>query len=529
MQSPPSRLGRTRTSLVALFVTAAAVLVLSQGAPVAAFVRPAGASTSTDGPGVLIGPTRTTSVSFLVLLRGAERPTCLDRWAVSTKLTVRWSLGQRWVTLSGPPRAVDRAFHLQIDDYRSPTGQVVFAADHPASTPSGVCGEVAGVGAIHSFIQPTASDVPAGGATGAELLRAYDALPLTSKGFEGQGETVVFMEGGGFLQSDFSTFASDEKLPPYDLTVMGKNTGFDDETTMDIETVHELAPQAHLVFFNLNSIDSATSDADLFAQAFVAATTRWPGAIISMSLGECETETQAFDRADLVALNATVASIEAKGSTMFASSGDAGGLDCTPPSDYGQPPLSSFEGVEVPASLPAVTGTGGTSLSTDAAGNYIGETTWSEPLLSQGTGGGVSAIFPRPAWQTGPGTGGQADTGDRRQVPDVSADADPSTGNRIIENGKTDVGGGTSLAAPIWAAFTAIIDQYLQANHDPPVGFFNPILYHVASSAVPYPPFHDVTVGGNDFYAATPGYDMATGLGSPNVYNLARDLRAGGY
>ena len=476
-----------------------------------------------------MGPTRTKSVSFLVLLRGDSQPTCLSDWARSTDLTVHWVPGQRWASLSGPPRAVDADFHLSIDDYRSATGDVVFAADHPAAVPSGVCGEVAGVGTIHSFIRPAAADVPAGGASGADLLRAYDALPLTSQGFEGQGETVVLMESGGFLPSDFSTFASEENLPPYNLTLVGKNTGFDDETTMDIETVHELAPQAHLVFFNLNSINSATSDADLFAQAFLAAASRWPGAVISMSLGECETESQAFDRADLVALNATVASIEAKGSTMFASSGDSGGLDCTPPSDYGQPPESSFEGVEVPASLPAVTGTGGTSLSTDAAGNYIGETTWSEPLLSQGTGGGVSADFSRPAWQSGVGTGGQADTGDGRQVPDVSADADPTTGNHIIEDGKSDIGGGTSLSAPIWAAFTAIIDQYLRAGHDPPVGFFNPILYHLADSAVPYPPFHDVTVGGNDFYPATPGYDMATGLGSPNVYNLARDLKAGGY
>jgi kumamolisin len=174
-----------------------------------------------------------------------------------------------------------------------------------------------------------------------------------------------------------------------------------------------------------------------------------------------------------------------------------------------------------------VTGTGGTALTTDAAGNYVGETTWSEPLLSQGTGGGVSAVFSRPSWQTGIGTGGQGDTGGGRQVPDVSADSDPTTGNFIIENGKQDVGGGTSLAAPIWAGFTALFDQYLKANHDPPVGFFNPILYHLANSSVPYQPFHDVTVGGNDFYNATPGYDMTTGLGTPNVYNLARDLKAG--
>jgi kumamolisin len=73
------------------------------------------------------------------------------------------------------------------------------------------------------------------------------------------------------------------------------------------------------------------------------------------------------------------------------------------------------------------------------------------------------------------------------------------------------------------------MDEYLKAHGDPPVGFFNPILYKLANSSVPYPPFHDITRGGNDFYPATTGYDMTTGLGSPDVYNLARDLVAGKY
>jgi kumamolisin len=514
-----------RACAAIVVVGATAMVVRGPGPAAAAAGRPARADTF----GVRLGPTRAKSVSFLVLLHAAAQPVCLSRWAEGSGLSVQWTPGQRWVTVSGAPRHIDRGFHLSIDDYRSASGKVVFAADHPAAVPTGVCGEVAGVGTIHSFVQPTFVDVPTGGVTGVELLRAYDALPLTQKGYNGQGETVVFMEGGGFLPSDFNTFDSDESLPAMNLTMVGKNTGFDDETTMDIETVHEIAPQAHLAFFNLNSISSATSDADLFAQAFLKAEAQFPGAVMSLSLGECETDTQAFDRADLVALNSTVASIEAKGSTVFASSGDSGGLDCTPSSDDGQPPQSSFEGVSVPAALPAVTGTGGTALTTDAAGNYVGETSWSEPLLSQGTGGGVSAIFPRPSWQTGVGTGGQADTASGRQVPDVSADSDPTTGNLIVEKGKQDVGGGTSLAAPIWAGFTAIMDQYLKANHDPAVGFFNPILYHLANSPVPYPAFHDVTVGGNDFYPATPGYDMATGLGTPNVYNLARDLKAGNF
>ena len=448
------------------------------------------------------------------------------RWGVAGRLSVHWPAGQRWATITGAPRDVDRGFHVSIEDYRTSSGSVVFATNGPAAVPTGVCDEVAGVGTIHSFVQPRSLAVPQGGLSGVDLLRAYDALPLTSRGYNGQGETVVFFEIGGFIPSDLNKFAANEGLPGYNLTLVGKYNTYSDETEMDIETVHEIARQAHLVFFNILGVN-ASSDAALFANAFLFAAKHWPAAIFSISLGQCETNTSSFNASDLVALNSTVMSIEAKGATVFASSGDSGGLDCTPDADDGQPPQSSFIGVSVPASLPAVTGTGGTAITTDAAGNYVGETTWSEPLLSQGTGGGVSRYFPRPSWETGIGTGGQIDTGNHLEVPIVSADSDPNTGNAIVLNGQASMGGGTSLAAPTWAAFTAIMDQYLKAHNDRPVGFFNPILFHLANSSVPYPPFHDVTLGGNDFYLATPGYDMATGLGSPDVFNLARDLAAG--
>jgi kumamolisin len=189
------------------------------------------------------------------------------------------------------------------------------------------------------------------------------------------------------------------------------------------------------------------------------------------------------------------------------------------------PPQQSFVGVVVPADLPSVTGVGGTSLSTTANGNYVGETTWSEPLLSQGTGGGVSQVFAQPSWQTGSGTG-QYDPTKTRQVPDVSADADPASGATVVIDGQQQTGGGTSQAAPLWAGFTALLDQYLQQHGGHRVGFFNQTLYELADGSPQYKPFHDVIVGGNDLYPATSGYDMASGLGSPDVWNLARDLAA---
>ena len=218
------------------------------------------------------------------------------------------------------------------------------------------------------------------------------------------------------------------------------------ESTMDIETVHEIAPDAKLVYINLTGPQFAQdTTAGTFTAAFQLANKQWHGAIWSMSIGLCESDPTLWDSSDLVTMDAAVHTAENNNTSAFAASGDMGGLECTPNSALGGVPQSSWQGVSVPASLPSVTSVGGTSLSTTANGGYVGETTWSEPLLSQGSGGGVSSTFARPAWQIGPGTGGQYDTNNARQVPDVAADGDQATGTVILENGQKNAGGGTSL------------------------------------------------------------------------------------
>jgi kumamolisin len=111
----------------------------------------------------------------------------------------------------------------------------------------------------------------------------------------------------------------------------------------------------------------------------------------------------------------------------------------------------------------------------------------------------------------------------RRLTPDISAVADPFTGVRIRFDGQDVVGGGTSQAAPIWAALTAIMNQYLEANGGHALGDINPLLYRVAAGANS-PGFRDVSLGANAVDVSKPGYDLVTGLGSPNVEALARDL-----
>jgi kumamolisin len=129
-------------------------------------------------------------------------------------------------------------------------------------------------------------------------------------------------------------------------------------------------------------------------------------------------------------------------------------------------------------------------------------------------------LFDRPQWQ-------RAVMSDkdptRRLTPDVAAVADPFTGVRIVFNQQELVGGGTSQSAPIWAGLAAVMNQYLLANGGRALGDLNPMLYRIAAGA-PLPGFRDVTLGGNAVDTAGPGYDLVTGLGTPDIDNLVRNL-----
>jgi kumamolisin len=167
-----------------------------------------------------------------------------------------------------------------------------------------------------------------------------------------------------------------------------------------------------------------------------------------------------------------------------------------------------------------MTNVGGTTVSTDDKGEWQAEQAWFYAPLSQGTAGGVSALFERPAWQeqltVNRGEG-------QRLTPDIAAVADPFTGVKIVFDQQVLVGGGTSLAAPIWAGIAAVTNQYLIDRGGQPLGDINPLLYRLAEGAR-LPAFHDIVLGGNAVDTAAPGYDLVTGLGTPNVDNLAQGL-----
>jgi kumamolisin len=243
---------------------------------------------------------------------------------------------------------------------------------------------------------------------------------------------------------------------------------------------------------------------------------RFPGAVWSLSIGwGCD---RMITAADLAPVREAVADAVRGGTTVFDASGDLAGLECKRGHDWSAPPGPSDVGLDAVASLPEVTSVGGTSLSTDEHYQWLAERGWSDGPLTQGSGGGVSSLFDRPPWQTA-----APDNTLRRLTPDVSAVADTNTGAVIVLHRRLVVGGGTSQAAPLWAGIAAVMNQYLIDSGGRPLGQFNPTLYRIAAGAT-RPAFHDIVLGTNAVAVAGPGYDMVTGLGTPNVDNLARDV-----
>lgn len=245
---------------------------------------------------------------------------------------------------------------------------------------------------------------------------------------------------------------------------------------------------------------------------------RYPGAVWSLSIGwGCD---KLITAADLVPVRAALVAAQRRGTTAFDASGDLAGLECKGGDEWSAPPHPDNVGLDAIASMPEMTSVGGTTLVTDDAGGWLGEQAWFDPALSHGTGGGVSALYERPIWQARVSD----DSGsDRRLTPDVSAVADPFTGVKIVLGGQLLVGGGTSVSAPLWAGMAAVINQYLVERGGEPLGNLNPLLYRLATGSR-LPAFQDVVRGGNAVGNAGPGYDPVTGLGTPNVENLAKEL-----
>ena len=402
-----------------------------------------------------------------------------------------------------------------------------YASPLQPSVPSALSGVVTGLGRIMGYTPHRTNrpdnlplDVPKGGLTPGGLLDAYNAAPLAKEGHTGKGATIVFFEFDGFDQKDLDTFADTSGLPRFTPEVIGgQPTESHGETTMDLQVAHAIAPDARLVVVNARPTLEGDGAYEKIGRMFEEADRQFPGAVWSLSIGwGCDALVNAVD---LAPVESALAKAQEHGTSAFDATGDNAGLECKGGDEWSSPPGPDDVGLDAISSLPTMTAVGATTLSTGPRRQWLAEYAWFDSPLSQGTSGGVSALFERPKWQEK--LSADRDTARRRLSPDVAAVGDPFTGVRFIFGQQEFVGGGTSQAAPIWAALTVLMNQYLKANGGRPLGNLNPLLYRVASGAE-LPGFRDIRLGGNAVDTTQSGYDLVTGLGSPNTYNLARNL-----
>lgn len=320
----------------------------------------------------------------------------------------------------------------------------------------------------------------------------------------GAGNTTVgIISAGDMTQTlvDFAQYRSANGLTtptPSVVTVgtPGTDTSGTIEWDLDSQSIAGITGGSigGMVFYAATSLSNANITA-----AYNRAVTDRAVKIVNVSLGECERSAQGDGT--LAADDQIFQAGIAQGMFFSVSSGDSGSHECSVLLFK----TASNVSVSYPASSPYVVSVGGTTILTDAAGNYASESAWS------GSGGGFSAYEPRPSYQNG------VVTNTRRGVPDVGLAADPNTGAIITVNGKATQVGGTSLASPLFVGLYARIESATGNSH----GFPNPGLY----ANIPATPslVHDVRTGSNGSggaYNATTGWDAVTGFGSPIVANL---------
>ena len=403
-----------------------------------------------------------------------------------------------------------------------------------------------------------------GGLTDDQIANAYGAFGLYGANDVGAGQHIAVFELEPFATSDIQAFDACYFGNTAATTMLSRLTTIpvdggqpagpgSGESLLDIEDVAGLAPGANIDVYEAPNTTYGAID------EYAAIVNNDTASIVSSSWGLCEQAVEQGEPGVMEAENLLFQQAAAQGQSIFASAGDSGSDDCN--AFYLTSPVTPVLSQDDPASQPYVVGVGGTTI--DEPSQPATEHVWNDGVLWGAGGGGISQAWPMPAWQLSslvPGSHDAAtiqaantfeanDLGQPgyafcltdnpaganqaacREVPDVSAEADEFTGGITVYGGSIggwQTFGGTSSATPIWAALLAVTNASAacQSNITTAngVGFVSPLLYSVASSPTAYAAsFNDIKSGNNDtfgssqLFAATTGYDMASGLGSPQL------------
>ncbi len=374
------------------------------------------------------------------------------------------------------------------------------------------------------------------GFTPNQYLTAYDFAGLQAAGATGAGERVALIEIDGYRYSDITSFASCFGLAVPAVNGYGVNLARPlapgGESTLDLEVLDAAAPGLKAI--DVYESHNQASDVLRSLTAPLQNGSRVPE-VISASLGTCEPALAlAIGAGGVRAVEGELALSTASGISVLAASGDTGSSDCIGRNG----PIAALA-VNFPSSSPYVTGVGGTNLALSPTNQIAQQQVWNDAPYNVGAGGGgLSRLFSRPSYQKG------FLAAPHRGVPDVALLSDPLPGYAVYCTAQDCLQGGpgpwisvggTSAATPLLAGGLALVDQILRLHQKQNLGSANSVLYGIARRDPAAGVFADLSGSDNDLgavlpagnkkplgcCAATPGYDLATGLGGVDLGKLA--------
>jgi subtilase family serine protease len=382
-----------------------------------------------------------------------------------------------------------------------------------------------------------------------QLRTAYGIDALWDSGMRGRGARIAVVDSSLYAPTDIAAFRSCFGLEGTPITdhVIGTPAldGGSDETTLDLEVIVSVAPEADRIdWFGVkiavNALAGASSVFEMLnAPLDVTRTGGLQPDVITLSYGGCEAVMSGFDPAYLPMmdlLDQTMSTAVSSGIGVFASTGDTGSTGCF---QFDGPPVGTSAAVQFPSTSPWITAVGGTNLTLAPDNRIASSGVWNDysfglrPSVGQpsvgGGGGGVSLFEERPVWQNATGMPQNAN----RMVPDISAFADELPGYLIVLDGNWTIVGGTSASTPLSATAFALQSVSARTRGEAGLGFVAPLLYDLArtDSGDTDNVLFDITLGTNDVnqigvHSAAPGYDLATGLGSVMHDRLLQVLAA---